>query len=68
MLSSHFIYSFDLFLESTTNSVLCDDTSDTVFIAFARVYSGFVKKGQQLYVLGPKHDPNKALSTVSILK
>lgn len=43
-----------------------EDTSDTVFIAFARVYSGTIKKGQQLYVLGPKHDPAKALSTVSI--
>lgn len=26
-------------------------------LAFARVYSGSIKKGQQLYVLGPKHDP-----------
>ncbi|GBM48499.1 Elongation factor-like GTPase 1 [Araneus ventricosus] len=34
---------------------------DTAFIAFARVYSGTVYKGQQLYVLGPKHDPAKAL-------
>uniref|UniRef100_T1DCE6 Ribosome assembly protein 1 n=1 Tax=Cupiennius salei TaxID=6928 RepID=T1DCE6_CUPSA len=40
-----------------------EDTSDTVFIAFARVYSGCVKKGQQLYVLGPKHDPAKVLSS-----
>ncbi|XP_068693562.1 elongation factor-like GTPase 1 isoform X1 [Montipora foliosa] len=28
-------------------------------LAFARVYSGTVKKGQQLYVLGPKHDPRE---------
>ncbi|XP_055954074.1 elongation factor-like GTPase 1 isoform X2 [Argiope bruennichi] len=34
---------------------------DTAFIAFARVYSGTIYKGQQLYVLGPKHDPAKAL-------
>ena len=27
------------------------------FIAFARVYSGVVKKGQKLFVLGPKHQP-----------
>lgn len=29
-------------------------------LAFARVYSGTVKKGQQLYVLGPKHDPRES--------
>ena len=28
------------------------------FIAFARVYSGVVKKGQKLFVLGPKHEPS----------
>lgn len=27
------------------------------FIAFARVYSGVIKTGQKLFVLGPKHDP-----------
>uniref|UniRef100_UPI0037E8530F elongation factor-like GTPase 1 isoform X2 n=1 Tax=Semicossyphus pulcher TaxID=241346 RepID=UPI0037E8530F len=32
------------------------------FIAFARVYSGTVKKGQKLFVLGPKFDPAKGLS------
>lgn len=32
------------------------------FIAFARVFSGKVKKGDQVYVLGPKHDPSKALT------
>lgn len=35
-----------------------------MFVAFARVYSGCVKKGQKLYVLGPKHDPAKALQKV----
>ncbi|XP_071449909.1 elongation factor-like GTPase 1 [Hetaerina americana] len=34
---------------------------DDAFIAFARVFSGNLKSGQQLYVLGPKHDPCKAL-------
>ena len=38
--------------------------SDHVFLAFARVFSGTVRKGQQLYVLGPKHDPSKALEEV----
>nr|XP_032803410.1 elongation factor-like GTPase 1 [Petromyzon marinus] len=31
------------------------------FVAFARVYSGTVRKGQRLYVLGPKYDPATAL-------
>lgn len=31
------------------------------FIAFARVYSGVVKKGQRLFVLGPKYDPAQFL-------
>ncbi|XP_060064099.1 elongation factor-like GTPase 1 [Ylistrum balloti] len=31
----------------------------TVFVAFARIYSGTVKKGQKLFVLGPKHDPSQ---------
>ena len=29
-----------------------------VFIAFARVFSGTLRKGQELYVLGPKYDPH----------
>lgn len=31
----------------------------TVFIAFARIFSGVLKKGDKLYVLGPRHDPSK---------
>ncbi|GIY80668.1 elongation factor-like GTPase 1 [Caerostris darwini] len=34
---------------------------NTAFIAFARIYSSTIYKGQKLYVLGPKHDPAKAL-------
>ena len=37
-----------------------------VFIAFARVFSGTLRKGQKLLVLGPKYDPAKALNDVSI--
>ncbi|TNM90504.1 hypothetical protein fugu_002793, partial [Takifugu bimaculatus] len=33
-----------------------------VFIAFARVYSRTVRKGQKVFVLGPKYDPAKGLS------
>ena len=36
------------------------------FIAFARVYSGVVKKGQRVFVLGPKYDPIKGMSTVNL--
>lgn len=32
------------------------------FIAFARVYSGVVKKGQKIFVLGPKYNPSQGLS------
>ncbi|XP_071329087.1 elongation factor-like GTPase 1 isoform X2 [Trachinotus anak] len=35
------------------------------FIAFARVYSGVVKKGQRVFVLGPKYDPAQGLSKLS---
>lgn len=30
---------------------------NSTFIAFARVYSGTLKKGQKIYALTPKHDP-----------
>ncbi|XP_015254716.1 PREDICTED: elongation factor Tu GTP-binding domain-containing protein 1 [Cyprinodon variegatus] len=33
-----------------------------VFVAFARIYSGTVKKGQRLFILGPKYDPAQGLS------
>uniref|UniRef100_A0A8C1GGK8 Elongation factor like GTPase 1 n=1 Tax=Cyprinus carpio TaxID=7962 RepID=A0A8C1GGK8_CYPCA len=31
------------------------------FVAFARVYSGVLRKGQKVFVLGPKYDPSLAL-------
>lgn len=37
------------------------DEDDSTFIAFGRVFSGTLKRGQQVYVLGPKHDPAKFL-------
>lgn len=36
------------------------------FVAFARVYSGVVRKGQKVFVLGPKYDPSLALRAVSL--
>lgn len=37
-----------------------------VFIAFARVFSGTVRSGDNVYVLGPKHNPNKLDATLSV--
>lgn len=34
-----------------------DDNEDDVFIGFARVYSGTLRKGAKLFALMPKHDP-----------
>lgn len=33
------------------------DEENNIFIAFARVYSGTLKKGSKIYALTPKHDP-----------
>ena len=40
-----------------------EEDGDT-FLAFARVFSGRIRKGQKLLVLGPKHDPMTALLKV----
>ncbi|EFN68315.1 Elongation factor Tu GTP-binding domain-containing protein 1 [Camponotus floridanus] len=60
--------------ESTYNSVaskneevsmkeenVTDDKSDGALVAFARVYSGSIKIGDEVFVLGPKHNPSVAL-------
>ena len=39
-----------------------EEEEEEVFIAFARVFSGSLKKGMKLYVLGPKYDPAKGLN------
>ena len=52
-------------LPEEESSVNGDDQQ--VFIAFTRVFSGVVRRGQMLYVLGPKHDPCKVLDSVSLL-
>ncbi|XP_050429115.1 elongation factor-like GTPase 1 isoform X2 [Adelges cooleyi] len=36
-----------------------DSENDIMFIAFGRTYSGTIRTGQEMYVLGPKHDPSK---------
>lgn len=42
-----------------------EEEQKETFIAFARVYSGVVKKGQRVFVLGPKYDPTQGLSMVN---
>lgn len=37
------------------------------FIAFARVYSGVVRRGQKVFVLSPKYDPAVGLQMVRAL-
>ena len=39
--------------------------SGPAFIAFARVYSGTLRPGKEVYVLGPKHDPAKVAERVA---
>ncbi|KAM7312442.1 elongation factor-like GTPase 1 [Ixodes scapularis] len=38
-----------------------EDKVEESFVAFARVFSGTLRKGQQVYVLGPRHDPARFL-------
>lgn len=38
---------------------LVQNENDIMFIAFGRIYSGTIRRGQKVYVLGPKHDPSK---------
>ena len=59
--------SLTLNAESTAVGEKQAPVADHVFIAFARVFSGTIRKGQKLYVLGPKHDPSKALEVVSLI-
>ena len=56
---------------TSTNTTLqpengCDDTEEEnptepqpYFVAFARVFSGTLRKGLKVYMLGPKHEPSQ---------
>ncbi|XP_057695945.1 elongation factor-like GTPase 1 isoform X2 [Corythoichthys intestinalis] len=50
--------------ELDTQVVKEDKTGEQneTFIAFARVYSGVVRKGQRIFILGPKYDPAQGLT------
>lgn len=39
---------------------------DYVFLAFARVFSGTLRKGQDLFILSPKHNPEDFVGKVKI--
>ncbi|XP_076012451.1 elongation factor-like GTPase 1 [Genypterus blacodes] len=48
-------------VESQTGGELPEEESKDTFIAFARVYSGLLKKGRSVFILGPKYDPARGL-------
>lgn len=39
--------------------------NDTALIAFARIYSGTIKEGKEVFVLGPKHKPRDILDKLN---
>jgi len=51
--------------EKPTETVRQVEDDDQVFVAFARVFSGVVRRGCTLFVLRPKHDPYKVHDSVS---
>lgn len=48
--------------EDTTEN---DENNGQVFIAFARIFSGVIRKGQKVYVMGPQYDPQEGLKEVT---
>lgn len=39
-----------------------EDKDQPIFIAFARIFSGRLRRGDRVYVLSPKHDPSKLIN------
>lgn len=50
--------------EALTVKSTSEEEEKEYFVAFARVYSGIVRRGQRVFVLGPKYDPAITLRTV----
>ncbi|XP_050823759.1 elongation factor-like GTPase 1 isoform X2 [Gopherus flavomarginatus] len=48
--------------ESMTLKTVEQEADKESFIAFARVFSGVVRRGQKIFVLGPKYDPAESLN------
>uniref|UniRef100_A0A8C7TK48 Elongation factor-like 1 n=1 Tax=Oncorhynchus mykiss TaxID=8022 RepID=A0A8C7TK48_ONCMY len=44
-----------------------EEEEKETFVAFARVYSGVVRRGQKVFVMGPKYDPAQGLRMVRIV-
>jgi ribosome assembly protein 1 len=40
---------------------------ENVFLAFARVFSGRLKRGQKIFVLSPRHDPTLFVGKVRLI-
>lgn len=66
LLCLFFLFSAKMESLTVRNSTATEENEPKeTFIAFARVYSGVVKKGQRLFVLGPKYDPAQFLCMVN---
>lgn len=50
--------------DNMTSKAVTQEADKEYFIAFARVFSGVVKRGQKIFVLGPKYDPAESLHKV----
>lgn len=50
--------------ESMAPKTVKQEADKESFIAFARVFSGVVRRGQKIFVLGPKYDPAESLNKV----
>jgi ribosome assembly protein 1 len=51
--------------ESNAVKIATNENNDeTMFLAFARVYSGRLKRGEKIFVLGPRHDPKLFIDKV----
>lgn len=51
--------------EALTVKSTSEEQDKEYFVAFARVYSGVVRRGQRVFVLGPKYDPAITLQTLT---
>lgn len=45
-------------LKESDNAKETETHDEETFVAFARIFSGKLRRGARLYVLGPKYDPN----------
>jgi ribosome assembly protein 1 len=50
---------FGIHPKDLPNTNFIEDQDSQILIGFARIYSGIVRKNQQLYVLGPKYSPKE---------